>query len=182
MSKITGTASRIFTALLGSPALGTTNAVLGDTAMASGATTLVTTGITQPDVPRNMTVTGNGAAVAGNVVFTGTNSAGEVITETILAAGTATVVGNKAFATVTSILLPAYAVANTERIRAGGGAKLGLPVNNSRDGLIHAHLNGVREATRATVTFSAAARELNTITLNSALNGTAVIVDYHEAS
>jgi hypothetical protein len=182
MAKTSGIASRIFWALLGSPALGTTNAVLGDTAMANGATTLVTTGITQPDVPRNVTVTGNGAAVAGNVVITGTNAVGEVITETIAAAGAATVVGNKAFASVTSILLPAYAVANTERIRVGTGAKLGLPFSNSRDGLIHAHLNGVREATRGTVTFSSTARELNTLTLNSALNGTAVIVDYHETN
>ncbi|MFX8542932.1 hypothetical protein ABTM06_19600, partial [Acinetobacter baumannii] len=87
-----------------------------------------------------------------------------------------------AFATVTSITLPAYASAGTERIRVGTGAKLGLPFSNSRDGIIHAHLAGVREATRPTVTFSATARELNTITLNSALNGSAVIVDYHETN
>ncbi|MFX8824862.1 hypothetical protein ABTM64_20130, partial [Acinetobacter baumannii] len=83
MAKISGAASRIFTALLGTAALGTTNAVLADTAMANGATTLVTAGITQPDVPRNLTVTGNASTVAGNVVITGTNQAGETITETI---------------------------------------------------------------------------------------------------
>lgn len=182
MPKTPGTASRIFSALLGSPALGANNAVLGDTAMASGATTLVTAGITAPDVPRNLTVTGNAAAVAGNVVIVGTNQAGETITETIVAAGTATVVGNKAFATVTSITLPAWVSANTERVRVGTGAKLGLPVSNSRDALIHAYLGGVREATRPTVTFSASARESNTATLSSALNGTAVLVDYYETN
>lgn len=182
MAKSIGLASRIFWALLGSPALGTTNAVIGDTALANGATTVVTTGFTQPDVPRNLTVTGNAAAVAGNVVIVGTNQAGETITETIVAAGTATVVGNKAFATVTQVTFPAYVSAGTERIRVGTGAKLGLPFSNSRDGLIHAHLNGVREATRGTVTFSATARESNTLTLNSALNGTPVIVDYHETN
>lgn len=131
MPKSTGTASRIFTAQLGSPALGTTNAVLADTAMASGATTVVTSGITNPAVPRNLTVTGNAAAVAGNVVIVGTNIGGEEITETIVASGTSTVVGNKAFETVTSITLPAYASANTERIRVGTGAKLGLPCRSS---------------------------------------------------
>ena len=180
MPKMTGAGSRILYALLGSAALGTTNAVLGDTALANGATTVVTTGFTQPDVPRNLTVTGNAAAVAGNVVIVGTNQAGEVITETIVAAGTATVVGNKAFATVTSVTFPAYVSAGTERIRVGTGAKLGLPFSNPRDGVVAAHLAGVREATRPTVTFSATARESNTITLNSALNGSAVVVDYYE--
>lgn len=180
MPKTPGAASRVFNAALGSPALGTTNAVLGDTAMASGATTLVSAGITAPDVPRNLTVTGNAAAVAGNVVIVGTNQAGETISETIVAAGTATIVGNKAFATVTSITLPAWVSANSERIRVGTGAKLGLPVSNSRDAVIAAFLNGVREATRPTVTFSASARESNTVTLNSALNGNPVLVDYYE--
>lgn len=180
MPKMTGAGSRVLYAALGSPALGATNAVIGDTALANGATTVVTTGFTQPDVPRNLTVTGNGAAVAGNVVIVGTNQAGETITETIVAAGTATVVGNKAFATVTSVTFPAYVSAGTERIRVGTGAKLGLPFSNPRDGVIHAHFNGVREATRPTVTFSSTVRDLNTITLSSALNGSAVIVDYYE--
>ncbi|WP_225205378.1 hypothetical protein [Novosphingobium huizhouense] len=182
MPKISGAGSRVLNAALGSPALGTTNAVLGDTAMANGATTLVTAGITAPDVARNLTVTGNASTVAGNVVIAGTNNAGEAISETIVAAGTATIVGNKAFATVTSITLPAYASAGTERIRVGTGAKLGLPVSNSRDAVVSAFLAGVREATRPTVTFSASARESNTIALSSALNGSAVLVDYYETN
>lgn len=182
MPKTPGTASRIFPALLGSPALGTTNAVLGDTAMASGATTLVTAGITQPDVPRAVSVTGNGAAVTGNVVITGTNIVGDVISETIALAGAATVLGNKAFRTITSILLPPWAVANTERVRVGLTAKLGLPVAISRDSVIAAFLGGVRETTRPTVAFSAAAIENDTVTLNSALNGTPVLVDYYETN
>ena len=180
MPKQPGAASRIFPASLGSPALGTTNAVLADTAMANGATTVVTTGITNPAVPRNLTVTGNASTVAGDVVIAGTNNAGEAITETITESGTSTVVGNKAFASVASITLPAYASAGTERIRVGTGAKLGLPVSNSRDAVVAAFLNGVREATRPTVTFSASARESNTVTLNSALNGNPVLVDLYD--
>lgn len=182
MPKSVGVASRIFSAALGSPALGTTNAVLADTAMASGATTLVTAGITQPDVPRNLTVTGNAAAVAGNVVIVGTNFANEVITETIVAAATATIVGVKAFKTVTSITLPAWVSAGTERIRVGTGARLGLPTPISRNSVIAAFLNGVRETTAPTVAFSATALENDTAQLNSALAGTAVIVDYYETN
>lgn len=181
MSRIEGAASRIYSHALGSPALGATNAVLADTAMANGATTAVTTGITNPAVARNLTVTGNDAAVTGDVVIAGTNIGGEAISETIALNGTATVVGSKAFKTVTSITLPPYASANTERVRIGTGAKLALPDKLPRDTVVNAYLNGAREATRPTVAFSSAALESNTVQLNSALNGNAVVVDLYGA-
>lgn len=180
MGKIAGAGSRILSAALGAVLLGVNSRVLGDTAMANGATTEVTAFAAQPDVPRNLTVTGNAAAVAGDVVIVGTNAGGETITETIVAAGAATVVGNKAFKTITSITLPAYVSAGTERIRVGTGAKLGLPAKLSRNSVVAAFLANVRETTAPTVAFSASALESNTITLNSALNGTAVIVDLYE--
>lgn len=178
--KIPGSFSRVVSLPLGSAALGVNSAVLADTAMASGATTIVTTGLTAPDVARCLTVKGNDANVAGNVVIVGTNIGGEVITETIALAGASVVSGNKAFRTVTQVTLPAYAVANTERVRIGTGAKLGLPLKLSRNSLIFAFLANVREGTAPTVAFSASALESNTVTLNSALNGTAVIVDLYE--
>jgi hypothetical protein len=180
MGKMSGAGSRIISVALGAALLGVNSRVLGDTAMANGATTEVTSFAAQPDVPRNLTVTGNGAAVAGDVVIVGTNAGGETITETIVAAGAATVVGNKAFKTVTSITLPAYVSAGTERIRVGTGAKLGLLHKLSRNSVVAAFLANVRETTAPTVAFSASALESNTITLNSALNGTAVIVDLYE--
>lgn len=180
MGKIVGSLSRVLSAALGAAALGVNNAVLADNAMASGATTVVTTNITNPDVPRCLTVKGNDGNVTGNVVIAGTNQGGETITETIALNGANVVSGNKAFKTVTSITLPAYAVANTERVRVGTGAKLGLPVKLSRNTVIAAFLANVREGTAPTVAFSASALESNTVTLNSALNGTAVIVDLYE--
>lgn len=180
MSKIAGSGSRIISCAIGSPALGGNNAVLGDTAMANGATTAVSAGITNPDVPRNVTVKGNDANVTGNVTIDGTNAGGEVISEVIALNGANVVTGNKAFRTVTGITLPAYAVANTERVRVGTGAKLGLPVALSRNSVVAAFLAGVREAVAPTVAVSAAALESNTASLNSALNGTAVIVDLYE--
>jgi hypothetical protein len=180
MGKMGGAGSRILSAALGAALLGVNSRIIGDTAMASGATTAVTVFAGQPDVPRNLTVTGNAAAVAGNVVIVGTNAGGETITETIVASGTSTVVGNKAFKTITSITLPAWVSANTERIRVGTGAKLGLGALLSRNSVLRAFLGGVLEGTAPTVAFSATALESNTVTLNSALNGSAVLVDFYE--
>ncbi len=180
MSKIAGAASRIYSVALGAVALGVNNAILTDTAMASGATTDVTVFAGQPDVARCLTVKGNDANVTGDVVITGTNIGGETISETIALSGASTVSGSKAFRTVTSITLPAYAFANTERVRVGAGAKLGLPYRLSRNSVIAAFLANAREATAPTVAVSASALESNTATLNSALNGSAVIVDLYE--
>lgn len=180
MGYIDGGQVRVRSFAAGSPALGVNNAVLADTAMASGATTVVTTGLTSPDVPRCVTVKGNDANVTGNVVVEGKNFDNVTITETIALSGTAVVSGSKAFRTVTKVTLPAYAVANTERVRVGTGAKLGLPVRLSRNSVIFAFLAGVREGTAPTVAVSATLIESNTVTLNSALAGTAVIVDFYE--
>jgi len=180
MSKIAGSGSRILSVAIGAPALGVNNVVLGDTAMDDADPTVVVTGITNPDVPRNLTVKGNDANVTGNVVIAGTNAGGEAITETIALNAANVVVGNKAFKTVTSITLPVYDTANTERVRVGTGAKLGLPVKLSRNSVVAAFLANVREGTAPTIVVSASALESNTATLNSALAGTAVILDLYE--
>lgn len=180
MSKIAGSQPRISTLRFVAVILGATNTVLADTAMANGTETEIESFAAQPDFPRNLTVTGNDANVSGNVIIEGTNGVGAPITETIALNGTATVVGNKAFATVALITLPAYDTASTERVRVGVGSKLGLPVALNRNSVIAAFRNGVRETTAPTVAVSASAVEDNTVTLNSALNGTDVIVDFYE--
>src|SRR5262245_5714395 len=85
---------------LGTPALGATTAVHAAIPLTSGAQD-ISTALTNPDSPRNITVTGNASGNAGNVVITGTDVKGATLTETIALSGTSTVVGNKAFATVT---------------------------------------------------------------------------------
>ena len=69
---------------VGSPALGATTAVHAATAvLASGGPQVITTGITSPAVPRNVTATAGGTAgdiKAVQVTVTGTNMAGAVIT------------------------------------------------------------------------------------------------------
>ena len=180
MSKIEGSQVRIRTARFAAVALGTDAAVLADTALDDADTTVVTAFVAQPAVPRNVTVKGNAAAVTGNVVIEGTNVEGAPISETIALNAANLVAGNKAFATVTRITLPTYASADTERVRVGLGAKLGLPVRLSRNTVLRAFRANVLEGTAPTVVVSASAIESNTVTLNSALNGSEIIVDLYE--
>lgn len=168
---------------LGSPALGATTAVhaaVTDT----GVDQVITTGITNPDVPRNITATAGGTAAdvkAVQVIIAGTNAEGVAITETLPAFTvntTGTVTGSKAFKTVTSITIPAHdGTGATTAI--GTGAKLGLSERLSRNSVTAAYLNNVKEGTAPTVATSSTAVESNTVSLNSALDGTAVRVDYY---
>ncbi|WP_422928553.1 hypothetical protein [Singulisphaera sp. PoT] len=177
-----GAAANLYRRNLGSPALGTTSAVHAAIAD-NGSQQVVTAAITGPDVPRNVTATSGGTAAnitAVQVVVNGTDYRGNAISETLPAftAGSATtVVGSKAFATVTSIAVPANGTGVTTAI--GTGAKLGLPARLNSDTVLNAFLNGVREATRPTVAFDATNVGGNTVTLNSALNGSPVAVDYY---
>lgn len=168
---------------LGSPALGTTTAVHA-AVTDNGSTQTVTTSITNPPTPRNVTATAGGTAgdiKAIQVTVTGTDANGAALSETLPAftVNTAgTVVGSKAFATVTSISIPAHD-GNGATTAIGLGAKLGLPAKFARDTVLNAFLAGVRESTRPTVVVSSSARSGNLMTLSSALNGSEVIVDYY---
>jgi hypothetical protein len=183
MSVITGGRFRIAQTSLGSPALGAVAAVHA-AVTDNSAQQVVTTAITNPAVARNVTATAGGTAAdvkAIQVIVEGKNANGDTITETLPAFTvntTGTVVGSKAFKTVTKITIPAHD-GNGATTSVGTGAKLGLGVKLTRDTIIAAHFGGVREATRPTVAVSASATCDNTITLNSTLDGSAVVVDYY---
>jgi len=147
----------------------------------TAAPTVITTGITQPSVPRNITATAGGTAgdiAAVQVVIEGTNYADEPITETLDAftANTAgTVTGDLAFKTVTKITIPAHdGTGATTAI--GYGEKLGLPYKLSHNTVLAAYRDNVLESTAPTVTTSATALESNTIALGSGLNSKVVDV------
>jgi hypothetical protein len=67
----------------------------------------ITTGFTNPAVPRNVKVDGSAANITGNVKVYGTNFAGEAIDETIALNGTTAKAGNLAFASIAKVDLPA---------------------------------------------------------------------------
>ncbi len=100
--------------------------VLAATAQDEDDPTVVTVGITQPDVPRTLTVKGNAAGITGNVVIVGTDAAGQPITDTIALNATTEVEGALAFRSVTKITLPKYTTAG-DKVSVGWGKKLGLP-------------------------------------------------------
>jgi len=149
----------------------------------TGEEQVITTGITNPPFPRNITATAGGTATdikAIQVIIAGTNMAGEAITETlpVFTENTAGIVtGSKIFATVTSITIPAHdGTGATTAI--GFGSKIGLPVKLDRNTVSAAYLDKAKEGTAPTVTVSASALESNGVTLNSALNGKAVDIEF----
>lgn len=176
----------MLTLSLAAPPLGVTN-VVHAAVTDNGSAQTITTGITNPSYTRNITATSGGTGgdiKAVQVIITGTNEADQVITETlpVFTVNTATtVVGAKAFKTVTSIYIPAHdGTGATTAI--GTGALLGLGMAIPRNTIRAAFLNKVLEGTAPTVAVSATALESNTVSLNSALNGTAVDIDLYDSA
>ena len=118
------------------PTLQTATATKSALALTVGAQAGVTAGITQPDVPRILTIKGNASGVAGNVVVHGTNINDAIISDTIALSGTSEVLGAKAFKTVTSIDFPAETHSGTDTVSIGRGIKIGFPVIISNANLV----------------------------------------------
>lgn len=141
----------------------------------TSGTTVVTTAITNPAVPRALRIKGNASGITGNVVIAGTNYSGDAITETIVAADAGAVEGNKAFKTVTSITVPAR-TQTSDTISIGFNDKLGLPYKLAHNTVLAAYHDNAKEGTAPTVAVSATALESNTFDLNTALNGKVIDV------
>lgn len=156
--------------------------VLNDQATSNSVTTTVTSFLAQPDFARNIVITPGGTTTdvpAGDVTVTGTNIRGQVITEafTFAANASSATTGNKAFKTITSIVFPVQDGA-AATYDVGTGVKLGLDRKYSEASVIDAYTDGVREATAPTVAISASAVESNTVTTNTAPNGSQDFVIY----
>ena len=121
---------------LETPYVGTATKCHAAVVLALGATTTVSAGFTQPDFPRILSVKGNDGNVTGNCVFTGTDINDDVLTETIVASASTEDFGTKAFKTITSVVLPAYAVGATESISIGMGDSFGFPLAISNTALV----------------------------------------------
>lgn len=153
--------------------------ILAAFATSGSTSTEKTTGFTQPACAKNITATAGGTAgdiKAVQVAIEGTNMNDEAITESLPAftvdtAGT--VVGNKAFKTITKVTVPAMD-GNGATVSIGHGEKLGLPYKLAHNTNLFAFLNNTKEGTAPTIAVSATALESNTIDLNSALNGSIV--------
>ncbi|MDR3586857.1 MAG: hypothetical protein P4L59_16320 [Desulfosporosinus sp.] len=147
-------------------------AVLANTLL-TAVPQVITLGITNPAVVRNVVIKGALAGSTGSVVVKGTDYAGASISETIALAGTAVVVGLKAFATVTEVDLPIQS-GGGDGVSVGIGSKLGLPYTLTKNVVRMAYNNNVLESTAPTVTVDAVNLCNNTVTLASALAGNVV--------
>ena len=157
-------------------------AVHAAAACSATADQTITTAITSPPCARSIIATTSGTSgdvKAVQVVITGTDIDGNEITESLPAFTVntnETVTGSKAFATVTSYLVPAMDGTGCS-VSIGFGDKLGLPYKFARNPVLRTFLGTTLEGTAATVAVSSSALANNTVDLNSALNGTAVTVE-----
>lgn len=155
-----------------------TNPVLGTDVYIHAAITLTTlvqdvTPTTQPDHPRIVSIKGTkaGGSLTGNVVITGTNIRGEVITDTIaINTNDSEVFGVKAFKTITNIHLPVRVTAG-DTVKVGMGDALGLDRCLAGDEVLYVTASGVYETTRPTVVADSDEVEKNTLNPDHALDG-----------
>ena len=86
----------------------------------------IETAITNPDVPRTVSITTtNNAAPTGDVTITGVDGTGVSVTDDITVSAGATAYSNKAFATVSKITIP-KTVTSADNVSVGIYDKLGL--------------------------------------------------------
>lgn len=151
--------------------------------------TVVTTGFTQPDQPRNLTITPGGTTADGagcTVTIAGTNFFGDAITEDFVIADNQTkytsTTGSKAFKSITSITYPA----NCEEGGFGAtwtigyGDKIGLKRCMDYAGDFAWSLTaGSYDTTRATVTADADEIEKNVVDFYTATDGTTDFKTYY---
>lgn len=155
-----------------------TSATRLKTAQATSASviTTVTSFSAQPDFARKITVTPGGTTAdvpTGDVVITGTDIRGNVITDTLTFAAndSAAQTSVKAFKTVTSVVFPVQDGASAT-YGIGISDALGLDRCMSEAAVIDVYQNGTRETTAATVTYDASDVSKNTVDPNTALDGT----------
>ena len=132
----------------------------------------VSEGFNPMPAARNLTVVGSAAGISGNVIVTGKNMAGETISETFALAGTDQKTGSKAFASISSVEVPARNAAG-DAVQVGWGVKFGIPYKLGLNTVLAAYVNGAKEGS-FTVTVSAEALESNTIQMNTTPAGKAV--------
>lgn len=145
----------------------------------STAAKTVTTGLVNPDVARNLTITPTGSTgeVESCVItVAGTNLKGGSISETFTFAADASTAqtGNKAFKTVTSVAWPANCESGSSAATwiVGVGTKLGVKQCSSFAGAyVFSVFDGAYETTRGTFASHATAQESNTFIPNGTMNG-----------
>jgi hypothetical protein len=108
------------------PALGSATAVHADISLTTAVQTIIL-GITDPDVPRVLTIKANTTGMTKDVIIYGTNFHDELIQETFTMDGVSEVTGTLAFKTVTSIVVPIKTHSTGDKVSVGVADILGMP-------------------------------------------------------
>ena len=160
------------------PAGASATAILAATTLPTTGTLTVTANITNPDFPRVLSITGNASGITGNVLVNGLDFSGATIQDTIALSGTATVVGAKAFTSVSSVVFPQRTHAS-DTCSVGTSVDIGLPqVIEATDVLFVHNVSGSTDA--GTVTQSATLSG-NFYAVAGTLNGTNILDLYYLA-
>ena len=126
---------------LGAPRAVEVARAVSSTNMVVGAYTVAN----QPDVPRNVSVSHTAVSTAdtlGTILVTGTDYAGDPLTETLTPSNGTTVNGTKAFRSITSIVGAGWVIAaGNDTVTLGYGSLIGLPVQLSGAGTVLGALN-----------------------------------------
>lgn len=176
-----------FTNFKKKPAAGATATILSATSIPTAGTT-ISTGFTQPDVPRAINVAIAASTVAdikgGTIVVTGRNVEGKVITEnfTVTNDTAATVTGSKAFKSITSVLVPAMD-GSSVTVSVGTRNLLGLNhrlPSGTTIKVIQMDSSGTQsEQSAPTTAFSTSAVESNTVSPATTPDGTLVLTVHY---
>jgi len=158
---------------LGAPVAEDVDRIVTSVDMKVGAYTIAA----QPDIARNITVTRtvvDAADTPGTIIVTGTNIAGDIISEVITpGAHGITVYGTKAFKTVASVVGAGWAKGGTtaDTIEVGVGKALGVPVTMSAQadcvlGVLGTAITAVTVAVGTPATLEASTVDMSTGTYN----------------
>lgn len=165
------------------PALGAAQTILNAGQTNVMTSTVFSTFAAQPDFPRNLVITPGGTTTqvgAGTATVTGKNIFGQTITEdfTISAQQAGATTGNKAFASISSVLFPAT-TAGFVTVTITAGDKLGVHRCHDTVGkYVFSEFNGAFETSRGTFVKDATHVESNTFVPNGTMDG-AKDVDFY---
>lgn len=169
------------------PVAASTSYVVFDTGGNTTTTAVaLTSGLTNPDIPRNLTITpagSTGTVAECTITVTGTNIKGEAITEDFAFAADASTAttGSKAFKTVTQVDFPANCEDSDYSAvwKIGVGEKLGVNkcLANAGD-ILHSLIDGAKEGTAPTMAVDVDDVEGNTVDFDGTMDGSSDFVLY----
>ncbi|MCK5608283.1 hypothetical protein KAR91_40755 [Candidatus Pacearchaeota archaeon] len=160
-------------------ALSTTYAFTGVAGNTDANASILTIGITSPDVPRTLTITPAGTTTdleTCTIAVAGTNINYDSITENFQFAANASTAttGVEAFRTVSSVTFPANCESGSFAVTFSMGITDALGIKRCMDQTGHGMFStfgGTHESTRATFTADNDEVEKNTVDLNTACDG-----------